>query len=144
MRRRPHRWAAWLLPFLVARLFVPTGFMLSASATGLGIALCPGYAPLPEPVRAPSAAHDHAAMGHGAHGMHGGWHAGDDPQQSGHAGGGPAKCPFVLVGSAAGCPPIQLAGELPHPVAATPGFHAHPDRISPAVLIDRIRGPPFP
>ena len=121
------RMAQSKMDILVARLFVPTGFMLSASATGLGIALCPGYAPLPEPVRAPPAAHDHAAMGHGAHGMHGGWHAGDDPQQSGHAGGGPAKCPYVLVGSAAGCPPIQLAGELP--------LHAEFESVSRAELL---------
>jgi hypothetical protein len=125
MARRPHRWAFWLLPLLVARLFVPVGFMVSASAAGIGIALCPGYAPLPEGAGPAHSAHHHDGMDHAGQGS------------------APSECPFVLVGSVAGCPPTELAGELLRLAELRPGFQPHPDWISPAVLIDRIRGPPL-
>jgi hypothetical protein len=128
MRRRLHRWAAWLLPLLVVRLFVPTGFMLSASGGEIGIALCPGYAPLP--------------FDHAAHGMHGGAHEPDGPQPSGESDSGPTPCPFLLAGSAASAPPTKLLGELPRVADPVPDLHSHPDWISRPVLIDRIRGPP--
>jgi hypothetical protein len=136
MHRRPHRWALWLLPWLVARLFVPTGFMLSVSGAGIGIDLCPAYAPLPGPL-VPTDTHD-------PHAMHGGAHSPDDGQQpSGNAGSGTSACPFALPGSQAGCPAVDTLGGLPRFVDAAPRSRPHPDWISPAVLIDRIRGPPF-
>ena len=132
MRRHVHRWAVWLMPLLVVRLFVPTGFMLSASGAGLGLALCPSYAPLPTPATATIAEH-HAGMDHGA----------NAPQGSEQQGSGKQICPLVLVGSTASCPATPLIGELPRIAQAVSRFHLHPAWVSPAVLIDRIRGPPL-
>lgn len=128
MRRRMRRWAACLLPLLVARLFVPVGFMLSPSGEGLGIFLCPGYAALPT-------SDDHA--------MHGESHEPEGTQGSEHRGSGQSICPFVLAGSSASCPVNKQIGELPRLADAVPDFHSPPAWISPAVLIDRIRGPPL-
>lgn len=131
---RAHRRIAWLLPLLCARLFVPAGFMVAPSGEGIGIALCPGFAPLPMPAapasdRDPHAGH-HAGMDHGA-------------QESGQHGKGQSSCPFALAGGTADLPVMPSAAVLPRLVDAVPGFHLHPAWISPAVLIDRIRGPPL-
>jgi hypothetical protein len=131
---RAHRRIAWLLPLLCARLLVPTGFMVAPSSAGIGIALCPGYAPLPMPA-APASDHDphaghHAGMDHGA-------------EESGQHSKGQSACPFALAGGTADLPVSQSAADLPRLVDAVPGFHPHPAWISPAVLINRIRGPPF-
>jgi hypothetical protein len=82
MTRRLFRtWAIWLLPLLVAKLFVPVGFMLALDANGLHFVFCPAQGPAPTQVVAlASAATDvrHTASaggesvhsGHAAHAMH--------------------------------------------------------------------------
>lgn len=124
MSRPNRRWAVWLLPFLVARLLVPAGFMLSASGAGFGVALCPGYAPLPVSI---ADASGHAGMHHGDHA----------PEST-----GPSACPFLLAGSAAGCPPIELVHEPDGSSDVLPACRTLAQWDSQAVLIDRIRGPP--
>ncbi len=131
-RRLFRKWARWLLPLLVARAFLPVGFMLATTqADGLHLAFCPdqvtvtqGHAP----------AHD----GPGAH--HGDTGHDDDSQHSGaHA---VTQCPFAVAAVAAvidvpHLEPVALqAAEqvLPELTAAVP--LAGPQRA------DRIRGPP--
>jgi hypothetical protein len=111
-------------------LFVPGGFMVAPPDVGIGIALCPGYAPLPMPVTPPGAHDHHAGMDHGEDG-------------SGQHSKGQSSCPFALAGGTADLPVIQAAADLPRLADVVPGFHPHPAWISPAVLINRIRGPPF-
>lgn len=126
---RRYRRIAWLLPLLCARLFVPAGFMVAPSGEGIGIALCPGYAPLPVPAAAASDHDPHAGMDHGA-------------EESGQHSKGQSSCPFALAGGTADLPVMQSTAVLPRLLDAVPGFHPHPAWISPAVVIDRIRGPP--
>ena len=46
-RRLFRKWARWLLPLLVARAFLPVGFMLATTqADGLQLAFCPDQAPI--------------------------------------------------------------------------------------------------
>jgi hypothetical protein len=113
MNRRLYRkWARWLLPLLVARAFLPVGFMLATQADGLQLAFCPDQA------------------GHVDHaGQHSGGHL--DP-----------PCPYAVAAIAAvidvpHLEPVALqAAEqvLPERVVAVP--LAGPQRT------DRIRGPP--
>jgi hypothetical protein len=123
-RRLFRKWARWLLPLLVARAFLPVGFMLATSqADGLQLAFCPDQAPI---VQGP---HDHAAMGDHAGSHHSGGHL--DP-----------PCPFAVA---------AVAGviDIPHlaPVAAQATEQFLPERVAAVALagpqrIDRIRGPP--
>ena len=127
-RRLFKKWARWLLPLLVARAFLPVGFMLATSqADGLQLAFCPDQAPI---VQGP---HDHAAMA-GGHADHtGAHHSGShlDP-----------PCPFAVAAVAA-------VIDIPHlaPVAAQATEQFLPARVAAVPLagpqrIDRIRGPP--
>ena len=127
---RAHRRIVWLLPLLCARLFVPAGFMVAPLGEGIGIALCPGYAPLPMPAASASDHDRHASMDHGA-------------EESGQHSKGQSSCPFALAGGTADLPVMQSTAVLPRLLDAAPGFHPHPAWISPAVLINRIRGPPL-
>jgi hypothetical protein len=131
---RAHRRIAWLLPLLCARLLVPAGFMVAPSGEVIGFALCPGYAPLPAP--AAPASDDNPHAGH---------HAGMDPgaEESGQHSKGQSACPFALAGGTADLPVMQSTAVLPRPIDAVPGFRPHPAWTSPAVLINRIRGPPL-
>ena len=140
---RAHRRIAWLLPLLCARLLVPTGFMVAPSSVGIGIALCPGYAPLPVSAAPASDDDHHAGMEHGAHAMHGGSHDSHGTQESGTYSKGQSACPLALAGGAEDFPVMQSTAVLPRLIDAIPGFQAHPDWISPAVFINRIRGPPL-
>ena len=125
MNRRLYRkWARWLLPLLVARAFLPVGFMLvSSQAGGLQLGFCPDQAPIVQGL------HDHGSMA-GAHGAH---HSGShlDP-----------PCPFAVAAVAA-------VIDVPHlaPVAAQATEQFLPERVAAVPLagpqrIDRIRGPP--
>lgn len=121
-RRLFRKWARWLLPLLVARAFLPVGFMLATTqADGLQLALCPDQAAI---VQGHSGhEHDHDASQHaGAHGA--------------------TQCPFAVAAVAAVIdiphldPVAPQAAEpvLPECTVAVP--LAGPQRI------DRIRGPP--
>lgn len=126
-RRLFKKWARWLLPLLVARAFLPVGFMLlSSQADGLQLGFCPDQAPIVQGL------HDHASMaGHADHtGAH---HSGShlDP-----------PCPFAVAAVAA-------VIDVPHlaPVAAQATEQFLPERVGAVPLagpqrIDRIRGPP--
>jgi hypothetical protein len=114
-RRLFKKWARWLLPLLVARAFLPVGFMLATTqADGLQLAFCADQAPI--------------LQGAGSH-HHGGGHL--DP-----------PCPFAVAAVAAVidiphlAPVAAQATEqfLPERIVAVP--LAGPQRT------DRIRGPP--
>jgi hypothetical protein len=117
-RRLFRKWARWLLPLLVARAFLPVGFMLvSSQAEGLQLGFCPDQAPIAQGF------HDHS----GAH--HSGSHL--DP-----------PCPFAVAAVAAVIDVPHLA-----PVAAQATEQFLPERVAALPLagpqrIDRIRGPP--
>src|ERR1041384_851644 len=92
-RRLFKKWARWLLPLLVARAFLPVGFMLvSSQADGLQLGFCPDQAPIVQGL------HDHTSQHSGSH--HSGSHL--DP-----------PCPFAVAAVAA-------VIDVPHlaPVAA--------------------------
>ena len=121
-RRLFKKWARWLLPLLVARAFLPVGFMLvSSQADGLQLGFCPDQAPIVQGL------HDHTSQHSGSH--HSGSHL--DP-----------PCPFAVAAVAA-------AIDVPHlaPVAAQATEQFLPERVVAVPLagpqrIDRIRGPP--
>jgi hypothetical protein len=131
-RRLFRKWARWLLPLLVARAFLPVGFMLATQADGLYLAFCPDQAPIVQ-------GHDHAAMGHAGHlAAHlAGSHSG--PQHNSHL---DPPCPFAVAAVAA-------VIDVPHldTVAPQAAEHILPERTIAVPLagpqrIDRIRGPP--
>ena len=132
----------WLLPLLVARLCVPAGFMVSATSNGLDFVLCPDYAALPEHA-APHAAHaGHLGTGHVAHAMHDGVAAHHSHGGTPHDGRSTSVCPFVASGKDTIKPDIlkiDPAYSLTGSIAPVPGTSAW---SSPAVLVNRIRGPP--
>ena len=121
-RRLFRKWARWLLPLLVARAFLPVGFMLvSSQADGLQLGFCPDQAPIVQGL------HDHGSQHSGSH--HSGSHL--DP-----------PCPFAVAAVAA-------VIDIPHlaPVAAQATEQFLPERVVAVPLagpqrIDRIRGPP--
>ena len=126
-RRLFRKWARWLLPLLVARAFLPVGFMLATSqAEGLQLAFCPDQAPIVQGV-------DHGAMAHAGHA------GGDHPQHNAHL---DPPCPF-------GVAAVAAVIDIPHlaPVAAQATEQFLPERVVAVPLagpqrIDRIRGPP--
>jgi hypothetical protein len=124
-RRLFGKWARWLLPLLVARAFLPVGFMLAADADGLQLAFCP------DQVSVVQSHSDHQA-GHDSN---------DDGSQ--HSGGHvQPPCPYAVAAVAAVIDVPHLdtialqAAELVLPQRAVPVPLAGPQRT------DRIRGPP--
>ena len=126
-RRLFRKWARWLLPLLVARAFLPVGFMLATTqADGLQLAFCPDQAPIVQGLH-------HASDG--GHGDHAG------PHHSGSHVDPP--CPFAVAAVAA-------VIDIPHlaPVAPQAAEQILPERVVAVPLAgpqrtDRIRGPPF-
>lgn len=144
MRSRTfNRWLLWLLPLLVARLFVPAGFMVSATPNGLDLMLCPAYAPLPASAADAARAHHMAGMDHASHAMHdsAGHHA--SHQDSTDHELSQSLCPFAVGGGAALVPVVSTVDHVYSPIGPALSFRDTPARISPTVLIDRIRGPPL-
>jgi hypothetical protein len=127
-RRLFRKWTRWLLPLLVARAFLPVGFMLATQADGLQLAFCPDQGAIVQGV-------DHGAMAHGGH-LAG--HAGHQ-QHNAHL---DPPCPFAVAAVAANIdvPHLDTAALLaaepfvPERSVAVP--LAGPQRT------DRIRGPP--
>lgn len=122
----------WIVPLLVLRALIPSGFMLTADANGLSLMFCS--------VSTPQSA---AAVQHEGHAGH---HAGHDHDPTGgnHASAGQhnAPCPFSLAAVAA-------AGDVPYCVstAAIPvdepfEFFSAPASSAGPPRADRIRGPP--
>ena len=135
MRRRHLKLLSlWILPLLLLRALIPTGFMLSVDQGSLQLTFCPAVVQpakqVPEHL-----AHEHLS--------HGGMHHADaaDDQAASHNDDN-APCPFSLVASAA-------SGGVPylHDAVVTPSderfeFISAPTvRVGP-VRTDRIRGPP--
>ncbi len=126
----------WILPLLLARALIPTGFMLSVEVGQLQLMFCPAGV-----VQAPGM---QAGMQHAEHHMHGGMHHGGDADQasSSHAAQDSAPCPFSLVASATPSAISYLADVVTalrderFEFISAPTFRAGPIRS------DRIRGPP--
>jgi len=129
------RWIWCVLPFLVARVFVPAGFMLSNGQDGLSLVLCSGTGPVATFRATSSAAPEQ--QHHAEHGEH----------HYGQGGGGgdthdDAPCPFSLAASACTADITYFAA--PDSVAPTQtivSYSSPPPGAGP-VQIDRIRGPP--
>jgi hypothetical protein len=126
-RRLFRKWARWLLPLLVARAFLPVGFMLATQADGLQLVFCPDQGAIIQGV-------DHGAMAHAGH-----LAANGHQQHNAHL---DPPCPFAVAAVAAviDVPHLDtvavLVAEqiLPERAIAVP--QAGPQRA------DRIRGPP--
>lgn len=141
--RAVHRLTFWLLPLLIARLFVPDGFMVTATAHGLSLTLCPAYAVLPAAADASAAHMHHAGMDHSAHAMHGAAESPDDSGATHHGQHDKVPCPFALAGTGLVCPTVNDFGSFYSLADDVLVIRAEPAWPSRAVLIDRIRGPPF-
>ena len=127
-RRLFRKWTRWLLPILVARAFLPVGFMLTADADGLQLAFCPDQAPLVQSL-------DHAAAGHASHDGH----STDQKHAGAHL---DSPCAFAVAALAA-------VTDVPYlePVATQAAEQVFPERVVAVPLtgpqrVDRIRGPP--
>lgn len=136
MRRRHLQLLSfWILPLLLLRAWIPSGFMLSVDAGSLQLTFCPAVTQSAGQVSQPLE-HEHSS----AHaGMHHGDAAGD--AAASHNGDN-APCPFSLVASA-------TTGNVPcpHDIATAPDDERFQFFSSPTVRVgpirtDRIRGPP--
>lgn len=135
----------WILPLLLARALIPSGFMLSVEAGRLQLMFCPAgvVQPLGTPAGGAQSAHaEHQAPHAGMH--HAGMQHGADVDQASasHAAQDTALCPFSVVTSATPCSIAYFADAVTGlrdarfelPSAAT--FQVGPIRT------DRARGPP--
>lgn len=131
MRRRHLKLLSfWILPLLLLRALIPTGFMLSMDAGSLQLSFCPAVVQPADPMH-------HAGMHHP--GMDHMDAAGHDTASHNDDN---APCPFSLVASAA-------AGDIPflQASAIAPSDERFEFISAPTVLVgpartDRIRGPP--
>ena len=131
----------WIVPLLLARAFIPAGFMVAADAGGLSLVVCAGVASPPAVRHAAHASHHEIAQ-HPAHSIEHG-----DTTHADHGGRGleheSAPCPFLLGATAAlaDIPRVaSTASILSDPVLdflSAPTFSVGPLRS------ERIRGPPF-
>lgn len=148
MKPRARRWILWLLPFLVARAFVPTGFMLSAAGGDLSLMFCPSVGPVAQIAALDSgaSAHDHtqahAHSHHGDHAQHG-VDASSTDQHSNHFGASDTGvCPFAVVAAACASSDFHLAtASLDSSSDLVPAYTA-PAEANRPIRADRIRGPP--
>jgi hypothetical protein len=129
MRRRHLKLLSfWILPLLLLRALIPTGFMLSVDAGSLQLTFCPAVtAPAAEQLPA-----HHAGMHHpDATGDESASHNDDN-----------APCPFSLVAAAASGDVPYLNDSAVAPSDERFEFISAPTvRVGP-VRTDRIRGPP--
>jgi hypothetical protein len=133
--RHSHRWLAWLLPLFMLRAFIPVGFMLSWSDQGLQLVMCSGSGPMAKQGSAPFVdaqqnQHHDASYPRG--------------EQHDHSRADKATmCPFATVGTSAALPSfdavVAFVATVSYEVRGLPTL----DLPTPAVLIDRIRGPPL-
>jgi hypothetical protein len=125
----------WILPLLLLRALIPTGFMLAPDAGGLSLVFCSAATPQ-------SALANAAVQGEG----HAGHHVGhdNDPRPGDHASASQhnAPCPFSLAA-------IAAAGDVPYfvSIAAIPvdepfEFFSAPTSSAGPLRADPIRGPP--
>jgi len=130
-RRHLNLLSLWILPLLLARALIPSGFMLSAHAGGLQLMFCP--AGVVQPLRSQSQhAGHHEGMHHGTDG---------DETSTSHSNDN-APCPFSLVASATptAVPHLQPAAsglsDATFAYLSAPTFRVGPVRVQ------FIRGPP--
>lgn len=132
MRRRHLKLLSlWILPLLLARALIPTGFMLSVDAGSWRLIFCPAGVVQP-------AGEQYAQQHHT--GMH---HAGTaaDEETASHDDDN-APCPFSLVASAAPGDVPYVPDSASQPTDERFDFISAPTvRVGPA-RADRIRGPP--
>lgn len=126
----------WILPLLLARALIPTGFMLSVDAGQLQLMFCPSG--VVQPLSTPKALQQSAHAEH-----HQGMHHGDGADQSSASHDyDNAPCPFSLVASATTREIPHLAGAADAPRDERFEYLSAPTfRVGP-VRTDRIRGPP--
>jgi hypothetical protein len=126
----------WIVPLLVLRALIPTGFMLSVHAGQLQLMFCPSG--VVQPLVSSKTMQQHAHAEH-HQGMH---HAdGTDHSSPSHADDN-APCPFSLVASATVCDIPYVAGAADAPRDEPFAYLSAPTfRVGP-VRADRIRGPP--
>jgi hypothetical protein len=134
-RRQIQRWVSWLLPLIVARAFVPVGFMVSVGEHGIDFVLCSGSGPVPHIPRA-----DHASLhehhGHQTDHTHPPDGSGSDGSSSG------APCLFAVSGAA--CATVAWAmPAAPEHLGRTPVLGSDTVDSAEPFLLDRIRGPPL-
>lgn len=124
----------WIIPLLLARALIPTGFMLSVDAGQLQLMFCPSGVVQP---LATKTLQQHAHAEH--HGMH---HGGESQQASPAHDDDNAPCPFSLVASATACEIPYLAGAADAPRDERFEYLSAPTFLVGPVRADRIRGPP--
>src|SRR5689334_10198904 len=101
MRRRHLKLLSfWILPLLLLRALIPTGFMLSVDAGSLQLSFCPAVVQPAEPMHLAGTHHP---------GMH---HLDAAGHETASHNDDNAPCPFSLAASAA-------AGDVPHLQAST-------------------------
>lgn len=120
-----HRWALWLVPLLLARAFVPLGFMLSADASGLSLVFCTMTAGATKP-QSQADHHDHSAHQDRA----------SEPQADGLS-----LCPYALACASLGHDiQVTTLSQSPASYDLTPDFG---QPLGPKSLKSHlIRGPP--
>jgi hypothetical protein len=144
-RSRVRNWTLWLLPLLVARAFLPVGFMLSANADGLQLVFCAGQAPTPV-----QALNTDATTAHAGHGVDHAQHHQMQHAQSAadehatHHGGSQLDppCPYAIAA-------VAIAADIPPLAPESLSFtneaieqRAQWFASAGPVRADRIRGPP--
>lgn len=123
-----HRLTLWLLPLLVARAFVPVGFMLSTDASGLSLVFCTGIS-ITEPAPSHAAHHGHAE------------HHDQHDQGDEHQADGAALCPFAVASMSVNLEIPTLAAEpLPELYVSTLDSTLPPETR--LLRSQSIRGPP--
>lgn len=136
-RRHLNLLSLWILPLLLARALIPTGFMLSVDAGRLQLMFCPAGVVQPLGMQA-----DARHAGHQMHheGMH---HGGDtDQASSSHASQDSAPCPFSLVASATPSATAYLAEVVTSLRDERFEFFSAPTFQVGPIRTDRARGPP--
>src|SRR5262245_42733576 len=141
-RRLFHRCALWLLPLLVARAFVPVGFMLSASEHGLRLEFCPAQSSALVHALASLPGHVSNHTGHAiAHSD-----ATADQTHKGHqhdeAAALQAACPFGLATAAITFDVPALRSVGPGPSDERSELDVSMSASAGPLRADRIRGPP--
>jgi hypothetical protein len=132
-RRHIQRWTIWLLPFLLARALVPTGFMLSTDATGISIVFCSGtLTPASAQTASAQSEHHHHGAGNDAETI--------DPTTE-QRGGDNTLCAFALAGVAS-THEIPTVADAPARIEYSPLLASLLVPRTGPVRSELIRGPP--
>jgi hypothetical protein len=148
MKPRARRWILWLLPFLVARAFVPSGFMLSASAGDLSWMFCPSVGTPAQLAALSPGASAHEPTQPGEH-SHAGHHAQADAtgshgdEHANHFGASETGvCPFAVVATSCTGSDFYVANARFDSSSDLLPLYTVPADANRPIRADRIRGPP--